>query len=200
MGNQDFNQTAQYRSLADQIRNCRKCPGLNKKGVTESAPGFGNISARVMIVGQSLCRKCMVTQIPFTGGSGRLLDRAFANAGIKKTDVFITNVVHCHTPNNRKSLPHEIINCHNFLLRELALVRPRALVLLGEDAVTSILGREAWPFRVGDKVTHDRYVIYPMYHPSYILRKGTAEANRYVESLAHVLKTYISPGVAETTH
>jgi uracil-DNA glycosylase len=200
MGSQNFDRALQYLSLSDQIRSCRKCPGLNKEGVTESAPGFGNISARVMIVGQSLCRKCMVTQIPFSGGSGRLLDRAFAQAGIKKTDVFITNVVHCHTPNNRKSLPLEITNCHHFLLRELALVRPRALVLLGEDAVISILGREAWPFRVGDRVTQDHYVIYPMYHPSYIRRKGATEANHYVESLAHVFTTYNSPGLAETTH
>src|SRR5207249_3108523 len=105
-----------YQALANQVKQCHKCEGLNLERLTESSPGFGNLNSKVIIVGQSLCRKCMETQIPFTGGSGRLLDQAFKIANMKKSDVFITNVVHCHTPDNRKSLPHEIANCSPFLL------------------------------------------------------------------------------------
>src|SRR2546427_8443393 len=105
-----------FQSLVKQIKQCTKCDGLNIEGVTESAPGYGNLYSKVMIVGQSLCRKCMETQIPFTGGSGKMLDRAFEIAHIRKSDVFITNVVHCHPPENRVSFSQEITSCRSYLL------------------------------------------------------------------------------------
>jgi len=158
------------------------------QGETESAPGFGNLFSRIMIIGQSLCAKCMKTQIPFTGGSGRVLDSAFEIAGVKKTDVFITNVVHCHTPDNRKSLPHEMANCRGFLLEELKLVKPKTIIPLGQDAVVSILGMDAWPSSVGKRVICNDYSVYPMYHPSYLRRKGTSQVRLYANSLANILK------------
>jgi DNA polymerase len=130
----------------------------------------------------------MKTQIPFSGGSGRLLDMAFGIAGIRKQDVFITNVVHCHTPENRKSFPHEIANCRTFLLEELEIVGPRVIIPLGEDAVVSILGDDAWPESVGESVSRDSQVIYPMYHPSYVLRNGPNHVSRYVAYLANILR------------
>ncbi len=54
----------------------------------------------------------MATQIPFTGGSGKLIDECFDRAEIAKEEIFITNVVHCHPPKNRKSLPEWIKNCY----------------------------------------------------------------------------------------
>ena len=59
----------------------------------------------------------MASQIPFTGGSGRFLDRSLAVADLAKEDIFITNVVHCHRPANRSSQPHEIANCRPYLHR-----------------------------------------------------------------------------------
>src|SRR5688500_13022092 len=96
------------RQIATEVRQCTKCPGLNLSGVTEAAPAFGNPESPIVFVGQSLCRPCMRTQVPFTGGSGRFLDVAFAAAGVQKSDVFITNVVHCHPPDNRPSRSEEI--------------------------------------------------------------------------------------------
>jgi DNA polymerase len=130
----------------------------------------------------------MKAQVPFTGRSGRVLDTAFEIAGVKKSDVFITNVVHCHTPSNRKSLPHEIANCRGFLLEELKLVKPKVVIPLGQDAVVSIIGKDAWPSSVGKRVIFDHYSVYPMYHPSYLLRKGTGDVRLYVNSLASILK------------
>lgn len=64
------------RTLATRIRNCTACDGMNIPEITQAAPGYGSVRSPVMIVGQSLCGPCMATQIPFTGGSGRFLDRA----------------------------------------------------------------------------------------------------------------------------
>jgi DNA polymerase len=76
----------------------------------------------------------MARQEPFFGGTGALLNRAFDLADVRKSDLYITNVVHCHPPRNRKSLPSEIANCRAYLGEELAIVRPRVIIGLGEDA------------------------------------------------------------------
>ena len=122
------------RTLATQIRGCTACAGMNIPEVTQAAPGYGSAHSPVVIVGQSLCGPCMATQIPFTGGSGRFLDRALTAAGLAKANVFTTNVVHCHPPNNRPSLPHEIANCRPYLAREIDIVAPRLIICLGRDA------------------------------------------------------------------
>jgi uracil-DNA glycosylase len=96
----------------------------------------------------------MESRIPFTGGSGRVLDRSLAIAGIAKHEVFITNVVHCHPPDDRPSRPHEIENCRPYLHRELEIVQPRLVIGLGRDAEDALKSayREArvlrWPFTV----------------------------------------------------
>jgi DNA polymerase len=88
----------QLKLTADRIGKCRQCPGMNEPGVTVSAAGFGSPISPVAIVGQSLCRKCMESGIPFTGGSSGYIDDALELARRKKRDLFITNVVHCHPP------------------------------------------------------------------------------------------------------
>jgi DNA polymerase len=121
-------------TLDTEIANCRRCDGMNLPGVTASAPGYGCLTSPAALVGQSLCEKCMDSQIPFTGGSGDLIDAGIKRAGLEKHDVFISNAVHCHPPKNRASHQHEIVNCSPFLHRELEIVRPRLVITLGRDA------------------------------------------------------------------
>src|SRR4051812_19607173 len=115
----------QLKLIANRIGKCRECPDMNEPGVTASAPGYGSAHAPVAIVGQSLCRKCMESGIPFTGGSGTYIDRALELAGLEKRELFITNVVHCHPVDDRRSHPYEIANCLHFLHEELDVVSPR---------------------------------------------------------------------------
>lgn len=139
--------------LDDEIRRCSRCAGMNKEGVTQAAPGWGNLYSPVAIVGQSLCEQCMKPQEPFFEGSGSLLNESLRLAGRAKGETFISNVVHCHPPKNRGSHEHEIVNCSSYLHRELELVRPRLVIALGVDAkrVLSFFYPSArvspWPFR-----------------------------------------------------
>ena len=112
------------------------CVGLNDAELgTQNAPGYGNTSSKVVIVGQSLCGKpCIDSQIPFTGGSGLLLDAAFALTNVNKSDLYITNVVKCHPPKNRPSFDHEINNCRSYLLTELEWIKPTDIICLGKVA------------------------------------------------------------------
>jgi uracil-DNA glycosylase family 4 len=178
--------------LAQLIRACRRCPGLNIPAVTEAAPGYGDPASPVFLVGQSLCEPCMQTQIPFTGGSGVILDRAFQLANVRKEQLFITNVVHCHPPNNRPSRPEEIENCSEYLQRELTIVQPRLIIGLGRDA-ENWLSRQPdfrpifWSPHLPPPNNSETIYLF-VYHPSYILRLKEKQAETaYIERLAHAI-------------
>lgn len=166
---------------------------MNEPGVTASAPGYGSASAPVAIVGQSLCRICMESGIPFTGGSGVYIDRALELAELKKREVFITNVVHCHPKDDRKSRPYEIDNCRHFLHEELDVVAPRLIIGLGEDAKKVLSAhyadaqRLSWPFIKPRTVKQDTtYLLFPE-HPGSLRFKKTADRTFYSPSLARAI-------------
>jgi uracil-DNA glycosylase family 4 len=184
--------------LEEQITSCDHCDGMNVRGVTQAAPGYGSVRSPVVIVGQSLCEPCMETQIPFTGGSGKLLDASFAKVGIAKNKLFITNLVHCHPPKNRKSFRHWINNCSPYLHRELSIVRPRLVIGLGRDAEAALRSRYpearilSWPFRTPRATTpvaESAPALLFVEHPSWINRQHDAALEkRYVSGLARALK------------
>ena len=144
-----------------------------------------------MIVGQSLCGKpCIDSQIPFTGGSGLLLDEAFDLAGVKKSDLYITNVVKCHPPNNRKSFDFEIQNCTPYLVTELEWLNPTDVICLGKDA---------WQFfsaTVTKPSQHDvdGRTIHFLYHPAYIRRTPKLERDKYVKKLSMIIAFALDNG------
>lgn len=179
--------------IAERISACRQCPGMNEPGVTASAPGYGSAHSPVAIVGQSLCRVCMESGIPFTGGSGRYIDQALEIAGREKRDLFITNVVHCHPEDDRKSRPYEIDNCLPFLHEELDVVGPRLIIGLGEDAEKVLTARYLdarhlpWPFVKPRAVRPDTtYLLFPE-HPGSLRFKRTADRAYYAPSLARAI-------------
>ncbi|SKE70251.1 uracil-DNA glycosylase [Mycobacteroides abscessus subsp. massiliense] len=183
----------QLKRIAERISTCRQCPGMNVPGVTASAPGYGSAHAPVAIVGQSLCRKCMESGIPFTGGSGTYIDRALELAGREKPELFITNVVHCHPEDDRKSYRYEIDNCRHFLHEELDVVSPRLIIGLGEDAEKVLSERYPdarhlpWPFvKTRTRTLAERYLLFPE-HPGSLRFKKTAERAYYSPSLARAI-------------
>lgn len=183
----------QLKLIADRISTCRQCPGMNEPKVTASAPGYGSADAQVAIVGQSLCRVCMESGIPFTGGSGGYIDDALERAGREKSELFITNVVHCHPPGDRPSHRHEIDNCRHFLNEELAVVRPLLIIGLGGDAEKVLSTRYpdarrlAWPFVKPRTVNQDTtYLLFPE-HPGSLRFKKTADRAYYSPSLARAI-------------
>ncbi|WP_234786490.1 uracil-DNA glycosylase [Mycolicibacter sinensis] len=192
--------------LAATIKACRLCPGLNVAGETESAPGYGAVDSPVALVGQSLCGKlCMESQIPFTGGSGALLDESFKQAGIAKRDVFITNVVHCHPPQNRESLNSWVSNCSPYLSLELKIVQPRVVIGLGQDAKVALerlygrqaqkLQRPCQPLGLGPADRPGPALLFTE-HPSWIKRQHDEQlTDQYVTSLADAYTAAFRGGV-----
>jgi DNA polymerase len=137
--NELFSRAKKIRILNKHLRKCTRCDDLNVPNFTESAPGFGNLMANIMFVGQSLCTVCMQTQMPFTQGSGYLLDAVLRLLGVTRYDVFITNLVHCHPKSNAVSTKEWKQNCWAYLEQEIDIVRPKVIVALGADAKQALM-------------------------------------------------------------
>jgi DNA polymerase len=187
----------EWAALNADIHDCIRCrPELNIQDETESAPGYGSKSSRVVVVGQSLCKLCMKHHEPFRGGSERFIKAALNLVGRVKEDVFTTNVVHCHPPGNRPSRTKEIEHCSEYLYRELDLVGPRLVIGLGRDERAHVVLRAKYPDVVplewwpGDPplspTGNPALVFFP--HPSWVKFQPTAVRDEWVADLAAVIE------------
>lgn len=127
-----------FHRLSQMIRNCNKCVNMNVRRVTEACPGWGNLNADVMFVGQSLHEPGMYSGIPFILGSGLIIDAALRLSGIDRHDCWWTNAILCHPERNRASTEEEKENCLSYLFEELDIVQPKIVVALGRDAEQSV--------------------------------------------------------------
>ena len=168
-------------------RDHRDCPFAtpDRKNVVF---GVGNPNAQIMFVGEAPGRDEDAQGEPFVGRSGKLLTSILEQFGLSRGDVFITNVVKCRPPNNRRPLQHEIAACTGHLLeQEVAIIDPRVICTLGSCATESILQH---PVKItqlrGQKLDWKGKILIPTYHPAYILRNGTQ-----LPFLAHDIQTAI---------
>lgn len=160
--------------LAGDAASCTRCPLA--AGRTTVVIGVGDPGADLMLVGEAPGRDEDLQGEPFVGRSGQLLDRLLAEElGLDRSRVYITNTVMCRPPGNRDPHPDEVAACRPHLDRKLALVKPRVVVTLGNFATRLLLGTEAGikslrgrAYPLGDSV------VVPTYHPSYVLRAGSA--------------------------
>ncbi len=179
-----------WNQLRKNIKSCDLCEGLNSEELgTDNAPGYGNTNSKVVFIGQSLCGKpCIEAQIPFTGGSGKLLDQAFEKANVRKEGIYITNVVKCHPPSNRKSEEKEIVNCTPYLKQELNWVSSEHIICLGKDAWGYFNKSIASPCLKEVKMNSKITTIHFVYHPSFIKRKPKQEQESYIGSIAEIIR------------
>ncbi len=129
--------------IAGEIRSCKRCPLHASR--TNAVPGEGNPKARVVFVGEAPGRNEDLQGRPFVGAAGKLLTELLASIGLRREDVFITNVVKCRPPNNRDPRPEEIEACLPFLKRQLRVIDPDVIVALGRHSALTLLrlaGRE----------------------------------------------------------
>ena len=126
-----------------------------------------------MFVGEGPGHHEDVQGVPFVGAAGQLLNRLLAGIGLRREEVYITNVVLCRPPNNRDPLPDEIEACSGYLMEQVAAVDPRVIVTLGNFATRVILGRQVGISRIrGTRETWSGRTVVPMFHPAAALRSG----------------------------
>lgn len=161
-----------WKSLSEQVMECKACRLCETR--THTVFGEGNVQAALMLIGEGPGEQEDLSGRPFVGPAGQLLDRILMAAGFKRKDVYICNIVKCRPPHNRVPAEDECAACRDYLRGQVALVRPKVIVLLGSTATKAILGQEM-------RITRDRGVwqlkkgmwIMPTYHPSALLRDAT---------------------------
>jgi len=156
---------------------CRRCPLY--RHATQVVPGEGPARARIMMVGEAPGDKEDLTGKPFVGPAGRVLDKAIAEAGIERAQVFVTNAVKHFKfePRGKRRLhkkpnAHEIERCHWWTDLERAIVKPKVVVALGATAVRSLMGKTLTIGKIRGKVVEmpGGGAMVATVHPSYILR------------------------------
>ena len=130
--------------IAEQVRNCRKCDLWKTR--THAVPGEGNPHAEIMFIGEAPGENEDLEGRPFVGAAGKLLTKLITEVlGLKREDVFITNVVKCRPPNNRDPTEEEIIACGPYLKAQIDIIRPKVIVTLGRHSTSyifSLMGRQ----------------------------------------------------------
>jgi len=130
--------------VAQEVRSCRRCPLHVTR--THAVPGEGDPCAQVMLVGEAPGYNEDVQGRPFVGAAGSLLNEMLKLAGLRREEVFITNVVKCRPPGNRDPTEEEIEACKPFLLRQLEAIEPRILVCLGRHSAGLFFRMAGIPF------------------------------------------------------
>ncbi|WP_169977056.1 uracil-DNA glycosylase [Tautonia rosea] len=176
------------RVLAEEIASCVRCEVLCANR-TNTVPGEGNASARLMFVGEGPGQTEDETGRPFVGKAGKLLDDMITKGmGLRRQDVFIANIVKCRPPNNRDPEPEEVRNCIGYLERQIAIIRPEFLCLLGKPAAQTLLNTSMPMGRLRGK--WQRYKGIPTiatWHPAYLLRNPSAKKDTW-EDLQMLMK------------
>ncbi len=156
-------------ALAAAIRACQRCPLAHTR--THAVPGEGPATAEILFIGEAPGYHEDRQGRPFVGASGRLLERLLADIGLKREDVFITNVVKCRPPGNRDPLPEEIQACQPWLHQQIDLIDPLVIVTLGRFSMAQFFPPTARITRIhGQAIVQDGRAILPMFHPAAALR------------------------------
>ncbi|MBA2628011.1 MAG: uracil-DNA glycosylase [Gemmatimonadales bacterium] len=156
--------------VAERIRTTFCCQTLCPKR-TNAVPGDGNPRARMMLVGEAPGATEDATGKPFVGAAGQLLDSILEAIDVPRKEVYITNIVKCRPPQNRKPLPDEVGACIPYLWRQLAIIRPSVIIALGGTSAESLLGVRKSLGELRNKV--HSYAGIPLivtYHPAALLR------------------------------
>jgi uracil-DNA glycosylase family 4 len=152
------------------------CPELAATA-TNLVMGDGNIDAEIMFIGEAPGKNEDEQGLPFVGAAGKFLNEMLAQAGMARSDVYITNIVKYRPPNNRDPLPEEKAAFWPYLLKQLQIIQPKVVITLGRhsmeyflpDMKISLVHGQAKRIKFGD----DKIVIVPLYHPAAALYNGS---------------------------
>jgi uracil-DNA glycosylase family 4 len=157
--------------LESEVASCTRCDLAASR--TQTVFARGNPGAALCFVGEAPGADEDAQGLPFVGRAGQLLDRMITAMGLSpERDVYICNILKCRPPGNRRPEPAEIATCIPYLHEQLALVRPRVIVALGNTAVAALLETTVGITKMrGEwKLYRGHTLVLPTYHPSYLLR------------------------------
>ena len=162
--------TDSIESIRAEIGDCTRCK-LSKLGRTQIVHTTGNFQADLMFVGEAPGADEDEQGFPFVGRAGKLLTDIIIAMGFQREQVCIGNINRCRPPENRKPEPDETAACRPFILREIAVIKPKVIVVLGATAAHNLLQVSTPISKLrGNFQDYFGVKVMPTFHPAYLLR------------------------------
>jgi len=176
-------ETLDWPALEEGIRQCRNCDLCQQR--KQAVPGVGDRNPDWLFIGEGPGSEEDARGEPFVGQAGKLLDAMLAAIDLARGNkVYIANAVKCRPPNNRTPDAAEMAACRPWLERQIELLKPRVIVLLGKAAVHSVLGDDrALGAMRGQRLEYKGIPVAVTYHPAYLLRNLPDKAKAWEDLL-----------------
>lgn len=166
--------------LAQEVKGCMQCAELCSTR-TQTVFGVGSPGVDLCFIGEAPGADEDAQGEPFVGAAGQLLNRIIAACGFKREEVYICNILKCRPPGNRTPLPNEAANCRSFLERQLELVQPKYVCVLGSCAATNLLQTTLSIGKLRGRFHDWRGIpVIATYHPAYLLPHRSPEKKKEV--------------------
>ena len=176
--------TLGWPALQQLVGNCQRCPQLAASR-TQTVFGVGNRQAEWLIIGEAPGADEDRQGEPFVGRAGKLLDAMLRAVGQGRQEtVYIANVLKCRPPNNRDPEPEEAANCAGFLQRQIELIDPKLILVVGRIAAQRLLETQESIAKLRGRVHHYGPKQIPLvvtYHPAYLLRSPAEKAKSWAD-------------------
>ena len=162
-------------ALRDEVLSRDVCPDL-RDGATQLVMGDGNPDAKIVFIGEAPGKQEDEQGLPFVGASGKFLNEMLAQAGLERSDVYITNIVKYRPPNNRDPSPGEKREFWPYLMRQLEIINPTVVITLGRHSMECFIPDTKISTQHGQAKHvnyHDfSFLVIPLYHPAAALYNG----------------------------
>ena len=164
-----MNQEMELKKIADAVSNCKKCELFHSR--EKGVPGEGPSDAEIMFIGEGPGFHENMQGRPFVGAAGDLLVELLAGIGLKREQVFITNVVKCRPPGNRDPEPHELRACNSYLEKQLQIINPKVVVTLGRFSMAKFIPNAKISEVHGQPMKVKGMLVIPFFHPAAALHR-----------------------------
>ena len=167
-----------FQILQNECNTCVKCSLSSTRN--NVVFGRGNPHSKLFVIGEGPGQQEDEQGLAFVGRAGKMLDSAFLSVGIDTNkDCYISNIVKCRPPSNRKPLVNEVKECIPWLNEQIELIKPKVIVLAGSTAVQSYLNIDEPISKLrGEWIVRDAIKYMPIFHPSYLLRNPSKEKGK----------------------
>lgn len=160
-----------YLDFEERCKKCKKC--ALRKTATQVVVGDGIVNSEIMLIGEAPGKNEDIQGIPFCGAAGKFLNELLKEAGIKRENVYISNILKCRPPNNRDPLDFEIECCRAWLDEQINIINPKILVLLGRFAMGKFFPNFKISQAHGKAFKKEGKIYFIMFHPAVALYNGS---------------------------
>lgn len=197
---------ASLAQIAQEVSVCQDC--ILHHSRKKSVPGIGPANAKIMFIGEGPGFHENEQGLPFVGAAGKLLDDLLASIGMRRADVFITNVVKCRPPGNRDPQPEELQACNAYLDRQIEILNPPVIVTLGRFSMAKFIANAKISQVHGRPKAIEGRLIVPMFHPAAALHQGSLKPlleqdfkrlPEFVTTAAKMVQPAVQPAHAQQT-